>query len=114
MRAIPGVELDEMPASGRDAICCGTSGFTHCDAASRALQLERLDSARRAGAETLITTCPKCWIHFACAQAGERRRGAEPPDVRVEDFTVFVSNRLSAPAPARPAPATTEENPGGP
>ncbi len=114
MSAVPGVELGEMEASGRDAICCGTSGFTFCDGASRALQLERLESARAAGAETMITTCPKCWIHFTCAQAGERRRGAEPPAVRVEDFTVFVSHRLSPQAPAQPATATTEENPGGP
>jgi Fe-S oxidoreductase len=114
MSAVPGVELGEMAASGRDAICCGTSGFTFCDAASRALQLERLESAQAAGAETMITTCPKCWIHFTCAQAGERRRGAEPPAVRVEDFTVFVAHRLSPQAPAQPATATTEENPGGP
>ena len=112
MGAIPGVELEEMAASGRDAVCCGTSGFTHCDAASRGLQLERLASAGAAGAETMITTCPKCWIHFACAQAGERRRGAEPPGVEVQDFTVFVSSRLAAPT-ARPNPAT-EKNPGGP
>ena len=113
MQAIPGVELTEMAASGRDAVCCGTSGFTWCDAASRGLQLERLESAGTAGAETMITTCPKCWIHFACAQAGERRRGAEPPPVEVQDFTVFVSNRLAAPTPAQPE-TTTEETPGGP
>ena len=114
MSAIPGVELEEMAANGRDAICCGTSGFTYCDAASRGLQLERLESARAAGAQTMITTCPKCWIHFTCAQAGERRRGAEPPEVQVEDFTIFVSNRLTASETAQPNPATTEDNPGGP
>lgn len=114
MNAIPGVELEEMAASGRDAVCCGTSGFTHCDAASRGLQLERLESARSVGADTMITTCPKCWIHFTCAQAGERRRGAEPPDVQVEDFTMFVSNRLAPPETAQPLPTTSEKNPGGP
>jgi Fe-S oxidoreductase len=112
--ALPGVELEEMEASGRDAICCGTSGFLTCDAASRALQLERLESARAAGAETLITACPKCWIHFACAQAGERRRGAEPPDVVVEDFTVFVSQRLAAADPERAVADGKQDNPGGP
>ncbi len=106
--------FEEMAASGRDALCCGTSGFTHCDAASRAMQLERLESTRAVGAETMITTCPKCWIHFTCAQVGERRRGATPPDVQVEDFTMFVSNRLAAPETAQPLPPTTEEKPGGP
>jgi len=51
---------------------------------------------------------------YTCAQAGERRRGAEPPAVQVEDFTVFVSNRLAAQRAVTPTPATTEENPGGP
>lgn len=114
MSALPGIELEEMAASRRDAVCCGTSGFTHCDAASRGLQLERLESAREAGAETMITTCPKCWIHFACVQAGERRRGAEPPAVEVQDFTVFVSSRLAAQEREQPTQPTTEENPGGP
>ncbi len=111
--AIPGVELHEMAASGRDAVCCGTSGFLSCDAASRGLQLGRLASAREAGAETLITACPKCWIHFTCAQAGERRRGAEPPAVEVEDLTVFLSQRL-APADGRqPTPPTSDKTSGG-
>jgi Fe-S oxidoreductase len=114
MGAIPGVDLREMKAHGPDAICCGTSGFTHCDAASRGLQIERLESARSAGAETMLTSCPKCWIHFACAQSGERRRGAEPPEMRVEDFTVYVASRLTATPAATPPPVTPEENPGGP
>ena len=80
----------------------------------RRQRLERLASAGEAGAETMITTCPKCWIHFACAQAGERRRGVEPPAIEVQDFTVFVSSRLAAPPPAQPASTTTEETPGGP
>ncbi len=99
MSAIPGTRLREMAASGRDAVCCGTSGFLHCDAASRDLQLARLAGAATAGADTLLTACPKCWIHFACTRAGERRRGAEPPPVEVEDFTVFVSKRLEEAIP---------------
>ena len=111
MDAVPGVERTEMAEHGRDAVCCGTTGFTWCDAASRGLQMERLQSAAAVGAETMITTCPKCWIHFACTQAGERRRGAEPPGIAVQDFTVFVSSRLATPKTAPPA---TEDNPGGP
>ena len=109
--ALPGVERREMAAHGRDAVCCGTSGFTVCDAASRGLQMERLASAGEAGAETMITTCPKCWIHFACTQAGERRRGAAPPGVEVQDFTVFIERRLAPPGAAPPA---SQEPPGGP
>ncbi len=113
LAAVPGVELREMPASGQDAVCCGTSGFLVCDAASRSLQLARLDSARATGADTLVTTCPKCWIHFTCAQAGERRRGAEPPAIEVEDLTVLLSKRLTAPTGPQPRPPATEDNPGG-
>ena len=35
----------EMENFGQDAQCCGTSGFIHCDANSRRLQSERLESA---------------------------------------------------------------------
>jgi Fe-S oxidoreductase len=63
-----GSGLVEMEHSGRDAVCCGTSGFIHCDANSRRLQSERLASAEATGADTLATACPKCLIHFHCAQ----------------------------------------------
>ena len=94
MNAMPGVELAEMSRSGRNAVCCGTSGFIHCDAASRRLQVERLASARSTGAQTLITSCPKCLIHFACAQTEDERLKKENARIEIKDFTVLAADRL--------------------
>ena len=94
LNAMPGVELAEMSRTGRNAVCCGTSGFIHCDAASRRLQLERLASARSTGAETLVTSCPKCLIHFACAQAEDERLKKQTTRIEIKDFTVLAAERL--------------------
>ncbi len=85
----------EMARSGADAVCCGSPGFIRCDAASRGLQAERLRSAAAAGAECMVTACPKCLIHFNCAQSEDRRLGRRSPPVRVQDLTVFSAERLA-------------------
>jgi Fe-S oxidoreductase len=97
--AAAGADVVEMPGSGVDAVCCGTSGFINCDAESRRLQAERLRTAEATGADTLITACPKCLIHFSCAAGEDRRRGREPPAIEVQDLTVFAA-RLLAGEPA--------------
>jgi Fe-S oxidoreductase len=84
----------EMERAGRDADCCGTSGFVHCDANSRRLQSERLAAAAATGAETLVTACPKCLIHFNCAQCEDRRRQRAGNGIRVEDLTVLAARML--------------------
>jgi len=83
--------LVEMEQSGQDALCCGTSGFIHCDANSRRLQSERLASAEATGADTLATACPKCLIHFHCAQSEDRRRQRHVADIEVQDLTVLAA-----------------------
>ena len=94
LRAIPDAELREMERSGQDALCCGTSGFIHCDAVSRQLQQQRLQSAADTGASRLLTACPKCQLHFRCAQTEDRLRGREPRQIEVEDLTVFLAGLL--------------------
>jgi Fe-S oxidoreductase len=88
--AATGARLVEMPKHGADAQCCGTSGFVRCDADSRALQEQRLNEAAATGAELLLTACPKCRIHFACAQKEDRLRGRQRPRVEIEDITTFA------------------------
>jgi Fe-S oxidoreductase len=92
----------EMERVGTDAQCCGTSGFIHCDANSRRLQSERLRSAAETGAEKLVTACPKCLIHFSCAQSEDRRRQREVADLEIEDLTILAAKML---APAEPVVA---------
>ncbi len=92
--AIPGVELKEMPANRGNAVCCGTSCWTACDRDSRRVQQKRLQSAGSAGADVLITACPKCAIHFACS----RYEGGSVQERRpvIRDLAVFVSEALNA------------------
>ncbi len=95
----------EMERSGADALCCGTSGFIHCDADSRRLQSERLSSAADTGARTLVTACPKCLIHFRCAQEEDRRRGRTVADIEIRDLTVLTASRLARPSSPGADPA---------
>lgn len=57
----------EMQDRSGAAICCGNTGWTGCDAYSKALQVKRLKQARATGSDMMITSCPKCQIHLKCA-----------------------------------------------
>jgi Fe-S oxidoreductase len=70
LNAIPGVNFLEMKQNREESICCGSSTWTNCFNCSRRLQLERLNEAASTGADVLVTTCPKCQIHFRCAMQG--------------------------------------------
>ena len=91
-----GAELVEMTRHGVDAQCCGTPGFIRCDADARALQQRRLDDAAATGAERMLTACPKCRIHFSCAQNEDGLRGRERPRMEIEDITTFALRTLSS------------------
>lgn len=64
---VPGLELVEMTRSGREAMCCGTEGFSRCSSVSKNIQRSRLAEAAATGAETLLVACPKCQVHLSCA-----------------------------------------------
>jgi Fe-S oxidoreductase len=98
----------EMQRFGRDAVCCGTSGFMHCDASSRRLQAERLANAAATGADTLVTACPKCLIHFRCAQDEDRRRQRDVASIEVEDLTILAAEMLDRAQPTHSDAASSE------
>lgn len=102
LAAVPDAELVEMDRSGRDALCCGTSGFVHCDAVSRQLQVKRLAGAVETGANKLLTSCPKCLLHFRCAQSEDRQRGRAAQEIEVEDMTVYLAGLVVASTDAQP------------
>ena len=91
MTAIPGVEIKEMAHSRKSAICCGTTNWTNCDVVSKQIQQSRLKEAKDAGAETLVTACPKCQIHFSCAGCGE---DTEKVDIKLTDFVNIIASAL--------------------
>jgi Fe-S oxidoreductase len=84
IRMIPGLDLVEMERSRENGVCCGTSAWTNCSSCSKAIQMERLQEAMATGADTLITACPKCEIHFTCALK------ANPLEIKVKDLHELV------------------------
>jgi Fe-S oxidoreductase len=64
---LPGIEIAEMRHSREAATCCAGGTWSSCDRYSKQIQVDRLREARETGAEVLVTACPKCRIHFACA-----------------------------------------------
>ncbi len=90
-----GAELVEMEEHGVDGRCCGTPGFMRCDRDARAMQEERLTAAALTEADVMLTACPKCWIHFACADSEDRLLGKrDRAPVKIEDLTLFAAARL--------------------
>jgi Fe-S oxidoreductase/coenzyme F420-reducing hydrogenase delta subunit len=94
LEAIPGIELVEMERNKECALCCGTSAFTNCDIFSHEMRVDRFSEAKATGAEVLVTTCPKCQIHFRCAM---NNKGEEKgPDINIEvmDLADLVASAL--------------------
>jgi len=94
IKSIPGIELAEMEQSQEESLCCGTSAFTNCGVYSKQIRIDRLLEAKATGAHTLITSCPKCQIHFKCAMVS---KGEEKgPDIEIEtmDLVNLVADAL--------------------
>lgn len=80
----------EMERSGENSVCCGTTGWVNCSTCSREIQGNRLKEAMATGADTLVTACPKCNIHFNCA-AGF----IEGIDIKIKDLTEMVVSAMN-------------------
>lgn len=94
IQAIPGIELVEMEHSREESLCCGTSAFTNCNLYSKQIRVEKLLEAKATGADTLITTCPKCQIHFRCAMVNKGEEKGPDIDIEVMDIVNLVANAL--------------------
>ncbi len=92
LQEIPKLRLVEMERSRERALCCGTSAWINCDLTSKKIQATRLTSAKATGAETLVTSCPKCYIHFKCAL--QDKSLAERAGVEIQDLSVIAANAL--------------------
>lgn len=91
LSSIPGLKLTEMEKSGKNAVCCGTSAWTNCGTPSKLIQLNRLREVDHLRAGTMVTSCPKCYIHFNCALSGEEGKRIK---AKVEDLTVIAASAL--------------------
>jgi Fe-S oxidoreductase len=94
LQAIPGIELVEMEQNREESLCCGTSAFTNCGAGSKQILAERLLEAKATGAETMVTTCPKCQIHFQCAMVSKGEEKGANIEIEVTNLVNLVARAL--------------------
>lgn len=82
----------EMQDSKNAAICCGNCAWTGCDSFSKALQVKRLRQAHDTESDILITSCPKCQIHFKCAM--EDPFLGEELEMKMMDLTSVIAKTI--------------------
>jgi heterodisulfide reductase subunit D len=85
LQKIPDVRFTEMERNRENAVCCGTSGWANCSSCSKQIQVERLREAKATGADTLVTSCPKCQIHLNCAL------GSMDVDLKIKDLITLIA-----------------------
>ena len=86
LKAIPGVNLVEMPRTRENSFCCGAGRGTqeaYPDFAKWAAA-QRLEEVREIGAEMLVSSCPWCKNNFAQAVK------ADGGDVQVLDISEVI------------------------
>jgi Fe-S oxidoreductase len=90
LQGVPELDLVEMEDNRERAMCCGSTAWVNCSGCSKLIQGEKLRQARVTGAKVMLTTCPKCQIHLACAG---RDLDAEQA-VEVRDVTSWIGQAL--------------------
>lgn len=86
-------ELNDMQRSGKSSACCGNPCWANCDDDTKRWQVERLKEARETGAGTLVTACPKCYVHLSCAQKDYgTHKGRER--IPLVDLHVLAASRI--------------------
>ena len=91
LQAIPGVELIEMENSRENANCCGVNSWINCNIETKTLRIARLTEAEKTGAEILVTTCPKCQMHFNCLKFDLKKEKGNLINIEIEDFATFIA-----------------------
>ena len=93
LTAVEGVNLVEMEHSGEDAMCCGVSSMMSCNEDARSLRVSRMEEIRATGADTMITSCPKCVAHFECLKFEGDEKYA---DIEILDVVTFLAKQVDA------------------
>ena len=66
LSTLPGITYLEMKHNRSSSFCCGVSAFIDCNSEKKILRELRIEEAMDIGAEYIITTCPKCIVHYNC------------------------------------------------
>ena len=92
IQSVEGVSLVEMEHSGEDAMCCGVSSMMSCNENARALRVARMEEIKSTGADTMLTSCPKCVSHFECLKFEGDERYA---DIKILDVVSFLAQQIN-------------------
>jgi len=92
---LPGTELVEMERNRENAVCCGVNAWLSCDKYHKEVRMERLRDAKNTGADLLVTTCPKCQIHWKCLAS--EKLPVNPGEITMEmrDLSVLVAEAMN-------------------
>ena len=93
VKTLPGVELQEMAKSGKNALCCGVSNWMNCTVYSKQIQVERLQQAKDSGADIMLTACPKCEIHLRCAMKDPHLK--DELTIELKDVATLTAESIS-------------------
>ena len=92
LKKIPGLELVEMEAHGKNSLCCGGGGgriWMDTPKEERFSDI-RLEQANEVGAQILATSCPYCITNFE-----ESRLNLEYDDVlEIKDITEIINDMI--------------------
>jgi len=94
LKKIPGLELDEMPDSRENSLCCGGGGgriWMETPKGERFSDL-RVEQAVGVGAEVLVTACPYCITNFEDSRLTlEDSEATEIKDIpEIKDITEII------------------------
>jgi heterodisulfide reductase subunit D len=87
------LSLTEMAHHHKRAICCGVSSWMNCSQVSKQIQARRLREAQATGSDIMVTSCPKCQIHFQCALLDQNLK--EEVTFKIKDLTEVVAENLN-------------------
>jgi Fe-S oxidoreductase/coenzyme F420-reducing hydrogenase delta subunit len=96
LKSIPELNLLEFDMFGRDSICCGgPNGWVNCGQLTRQIQSQKLDEMMSKEVDTLITACPKCFIHFKCAINSRLPPALSETKYQFSDINVLLDQATS-------------------
>ena len=84
-----GYTFTEMKHNKSNSLCCGVNSWMNCNEKSKALRYKRMLEAKTA-APILVTSCPKCEIHFECLQNDFE----DIAEIQILDFSEFIADKI--------------------
>jgi Fe-S oxidoreductase len=102
--SVPGVEIREMDASGRQTFCCGAGGGRMWmeEARGTRINAERTRQALATGASTVATACPFCVVMLRDGLSDAAASGAAGAgDVAARDVAEVLAESLDPVQPGR-------------